>query len=694
MENVKTFEQYLFEADNFVAQVTTPDTVEDEKNKENIVGDFENKNIISIQIPGKEEVRRFGADMTPGTNEEGDDIQITNVFEITKEGDKDVKKDIDDPDLVKYVKRAIKAIYNVKNIDKAETVERISGNSEKIEPQAEAQYDKDIEKPENAVIRDESLESLLKNLKEIGDTDYVSFDNLTEDQVKWFKKYSRAIGKGEYFLPILYKDVHKNSVGGESDKGDDCLIDVDGNKYQLEIKTSGAGLNFKDSNKKEIKETLPTITNEEEKEKYLKDKAARKLAYYVLSRGLGDEPLYLIIFENKGEDEVKGFWVLYVGKTFDPKAEKRIREKLEYKTLTDVFKEIIVLSDDSDLKQDSKDFAFKYSEKQIKIKFNTELLGEKTVSKLRPQDKSHSDEKLNAIKDKLKPENDKNYKLICTINPKGKGFGNLGERLTWKIPYIYFKYFKEDLNLYDIAYILDITDKEQVKKKNISNILSFARNNKTKFDDLFNNKLIDTESDENIDELKKEAKTLMWIYGLATGNQLLPENTIQDKDNFLTDEVSDEDSNEIDKLEKAVRKKSADRISEIKRLIQDGKNLNEIADELHISYNYANLLCKKYHIAYNRQYKVYSDFSTTRIIDLIKRGISTPAALAKELESSSKSVSNKLKKLRDDDKYYHILKQDGRGKWAVDDENWERYKKDHNISESFHIFTFDEMFND
>jgi hypothetical protein len=91
--------------------------------------------------------------------------------------------------------------------------------------------------------------------------------------------------------------------------------------------------------------------------------------------------------------------------------------------------------------------------------------------------------------------------------------------------------------------------------------------------------LIDTESDENVDKLKKDAKTLMWIYGLATGKEILPRNIIQDKDSFLTniDEVSDE--NEIKELEKILNEYNQEDINEkYEKNILKNKNKENIKD--------------------------------------------------------------------------------------------------------------------
>jgi hypothetical protein len=168
--------------------------------------------------------------------------------------------------------------------------------------------------------------------------------------------------------------------------------------------------------------------------------------------------------------------------------------------------------------------------------------------------------------------------------------------------------------------------------------------------------------------LKKDKKTLMWIYGLATGKEILPRNIIQDKDSFLTniDEVSDE--NEIKELEKTLKRenisdKSKDELNKIKEeyLSEDNKDLPK------------NKTQKIYYICI-RYYKETGKKLSSRDVEYILNGeIINNRSIQVE-------VSNVNKYLR------------GQTNSPQKNTIEKVYKNIYN--ESFHIQTFDEMFND
>jgi hypothetical protein len=71
---------------------------------------------------------------------------------------------------------------------------------------------------------------------------------------KLFSRYVTGIGKGEYFLPLLFKDVHKKRPFGvdpytkKTVKGDN-YISNENNIYDLELKSPNASLKFYENNK-------------------------------------------------------------------------------------------------------------------------------------------------------------------------------------------------------------------------------------------------------------------------------------------------------------------------------------------------------------------------------------------------------------------------------------------------------------
>jgi len=117
---------------------------------------------------------------------------------------------------------------------------------------------------------------------------------------------SSTVGKGEYMLPVIYKDVRKNIS-----KGDDTMV-VDPepfanqNNVQIEVKTAGSPFKF-------AKDYVPEVSYDK---KELKKCIARALVAYIKSRTfkVEYESILLLIFDNtQGHDDYTGFLCLNCG---------------------------------------------------------------------------------------------------------------------------------------------------------------------------------------------------------------------------------------------------------------------------------------------------------------------------------------------------------------------------------------------
>ena len=710
MERLKYFDQYVLEGLDTSVEVTNDQ--EDE---------------VTISLPNDKSetkyVRRNG-----------------KIYVIGENGEEEFSEN--DPNY-EYVKKIFKSTRFAKNQDKRNQVERISGKDDEIEDKVEDLYDKDMKKPDDVkpTIRrftsEDShhiLDLIQDNLKNDDIYTYISLDGISEEQRDWFNVNSEKgtrIGKGEYLLPILFTDVRKKHPFKE--KGDDAITNDEGTDIaHIEVKSAGGIIKFIN---------LPDdkcIGDDIEKKHIFR--CAYSILYYLAARKFDDKtdekvndlPCYMVLFDNTSDSNsnFKGIHIIKNTDTIENtrnKYNQTLAEKAQRlcAELGDKFG-----IDDDDICYDSESMCLNCDDNKILCQIPRthfkEIPGWDKKLNERGYDCKLTEEEQEGIKSEL--EIDDNYDLICTINPKGTGFAKLGERLSWKIPYVYFKYVDNtQLNWIDIAYILKINiDSDESKRRYVNKLTSKAKGYKPKFDDLFKNKLIDTESDENIDKLKKEAKTLMWIYGLATGNQLLPENTIQDKDSFLTNEVSDEDSNEIDKLETTLRNKSKSYIPRIKELTDAGRSLQEIADDLHKSYGYIYAICKNNNIKFNKQKRDNVNIDVDQVRELIQQGKSVKE-IAKILNCTDKDVYNVCSK--NDIMINRMIRKPGSlgedvlgvlkggGIFTIKQISSELNINPHaldsvlprliknnsikkvgygkyTINESFHIYTFDEMFND
>lgn len=205
----------------------------------------EKGNTLKIQLPDEDSTRTFRLDKDDQPEEVLDNDKISPI-------------DKSNP-LNKFVKGAINGIKNIKEQDRANEIERVSGNYPELIDDVRRAYDNGIiriNKPDSDKVY--SLWDKIKKI-EVGMVDkennYISFKDVTKSQGEWFTKTTHQVGKGEFYLPILFPDVYKNTkeeIGDNKLKIDDdnkLKID-DKDKYiDLEIKTSGAHFKFDENGK-------------------------------------------------------------------------------------------------------------------------------------------------------------------------------------------------------------------------------------------------------------------------------------------------------------------------------------------------------------------------------------------------------------------------------------------------------------
>lgn len=298
-----------------------------------------------------------------------------DAYEMTK--DKPEGEKIDDKKLNKFVKNAIRGIKNIKEQDRANEIERISGGDTQIISEIEKIYDTNDEtniirqnKPgkDGEVPNDYSLYDLVKDLKNPGEHTYISLNNLNEEQKKLFKLDGHGIGKGEYLLPMLFPDVYKSRSHGYEDddttvaKGDLLLLMPDDTFRHIELTSAGNAKSFlKNSN-------VPSKLKDDNLDDF-KKLAAKSFTKYCMTRVYKDKaPMYYAIINNKisldmrrrSGTEFDGLLIIYIGDTFSPVS--NYADTDNYKQVLKSFQELIQVDNKfSNNSAGNYDFYYSYS---------------------------------------------------------------------------------------------------------------------------------------------------------------------------------------------------------------------------------------------------------------------------------------------------------------------------------------------
>ena len=377
MKNIKTLEEYLKEG--FDADVKTT----------------EKGNIFRIQLPDEDSTRTFRLDKDSQPEEVLDNDKISPI-------------DKSNP-LNKFVKGAINGIRNIKEQDRANEIERVSGNYPELIDDVRRAYDNGIiriNKPDS-----NEVYSLWDKIKEIGvgtvdkEKNYISFKDVTKSQGEWFEKTERQVGKGEFYLPILFPDVYKNTkeeVGDNKLKNDN---NNDKDKYiDLEIKTSGAHFKFEENgklSKKEIEsvkgkkyDTCDNSTKDQ-----FKTLISKTIINYLLNRNTNYNEIDLILFDNQNKLNPKGVFVLRLNKSDKNNSDKvnKLAKELEK----------VIEIDDSFGKSDDFDIRYDNTKKSIVVRLSSSKYNSNHKFK-----KRLSDDDKNSMIQKFFNDEDENQQLF------------------------------------------------------------------------------------------------------------------------------------------------------------------------------------------------------------------------------------------------------------------------------------------
>lgn len=592
MENIKTFEEYLKEG--FDADVKTT----------------EKGNIFRIQLPDEDSTRTFRLD------KDGQPEEMLN-------NDKISPIDKSNP-LNKFVKGAINGIRNIKEQDRANEIERVSGNYPELIDDVRRAYDNGIiriNKPDS-----DEVYSLLDKIKgiEVGTVDkeknYILFKDVTKSQGEWFAKTAHQVGKGEFYLPILFPDVYKNTkeeVGdnklkNNNNEGTDSEKDEGDEYIDLEIKTSGAHFKFDENgklSKNEIKFVKKNKYDDSTKDEF-KTLISKTIINYLLNRNTKYNEIDLILFDNQNKLNPKGAFVL------------RLNKKSDKNTVTDLvtnLKEIIEI-DDSFSNSDDFDIRYDNAKKSIVVRLSSSKYNSKHIFK-----ETLTDDEMDSMIQKF--FNGESEHLVPDEKKRKHISDNDG-----KWPIFRMKFIKAAIdNGWSRVKITNVNGTKAFEK-------SMTKNPKVVFKYVKNNDIIKFIWDENSDYIKSK--------------DIKP---IDIKDNMLEDFIRGEGTG-IDKL--------------IQLMIDKEVDFSEL---------------------------IFGKDRSTAIENLkVKRNLPTEDAVIKfingycsdNLETNKKNKQGKrlfiswLTRNNQDIKYNGSLRN------LITEEN------NLNKKESYHIQTFDEMFND
>ena len=217
-------------------------------------------------------------------NDSKDEITIDDTtYTIRKNKVSTNNVEISDNKLKTDIKNANRAIGDLKETEERFEEIRLTGGEdttiaeEVIDIINDDEYTK--QKPDISLFK--KIKSKCSDFFESsGKIAYISIPNL-EDLFKLeiankikdiFNRHETGIGKGEYFLPLLFKDVHKKRPFGTDPytkkrvKGDNYITN-NNNIYDLEVKSPNAPLNFNSYGEAYIKKHLK---DKEKKKTYIK----------------------------------------------------------------------------------------------------------------------------------------------------------------------------------------------------------------------------------------------------------------------------------------------------------------------------------------------------------------------------------------------------------------------------------------
>ena len=219
-------------------------------------------------------------------NETKDDITIDNTtYSVDDDGKvtQNDNKEIDDESLKDDVKDASDDINILKKTERNVEIRRITGGDKRH-----------IKDDINNLIKQGILRKDINlfepnNFNQLYFYIPINYDNINKkDVINIYNSINRGVGKGEYFLPLMYHDVYKKQPYVEI--GDNFIKTNDKEEINLELKGSNINLKF-DSTCKDI-----LNDNTKNYDERLKEAIVSSFLKYAIKESSKRKNLYMCIF--------------------------------------------------------------------------------------------------------------------------------------------------------------------------------------------------------------------------------------------------------------------------------------------------------------------------------------------------------------------------------------------------------------
>jgi hypothetical protein len=261
---------------------------------------------IEIEAPNEDNT------ITYVVNVDNDNVKSKKIIS-TENGEQEEEIIVDDKKLENDIIDAVEKINDIKDRVQAEELSRLTGG-DKSEATKEIKKIYKKNKENNNKRTSLNLFTLpeLNNFFSSSESGDLCYFDISDKEGKYVidKAYvynkikpKRGVGKGEYFLPLLFDDVYKQKIYGEDTKGDNYILHG-GQKYILELKSPGSPLNFKDDIIDYIESNLDK-TNKTDIYKKAITLTILKYAKNQLKYKKDWENFYMCIFgKNNGENDI------------------------------------------------------------------------------------------------------------------------------------------------------------------------------------------------------------------------------------------------------------------------------------------------------------------------------------------------------------------------------------------------------
>lgn len=282
--------KYILEFENWVSAVK-------EGFDAKIEDDKDTKDEIEIEAPNEDNTIKYVVD-------KDDNVKSKKIIS-TDNGEQEEENIVNDKRLENDIIDAVDKINDIKDRVDAEELRRLTGGDRSTDSETVKQIKKIFKDKENIgtsehICNSEEFMSFLKGSKNLFHLDISNIKgkyNINKENVYNNFKPKKGVGKGEYLLPLLFDDVHKQKIHGENTKGDNFIVHSENNisyTYYLELKAPDASLGFRKNIRDYIEKELPN--NNDKKEEIYKNAIVASFMEYAKKLKSSWENLYMCIF--------------------------------------------------------------------------------------------------------------------------------------------------------------------------------------------------------------------------------------------------------------------------------------------------------------------------------------------------------------------------------------------------------------